>query len=142
MRRKYTSESDESDVDMTPMLDIVFIMLIFFIVSTSFLKEKGIEINRPSANPPAIPDPKPPQNVLITITANNQIQVGSGDAMRVVSAKQVGSNIESMKATNPKTMVIVKAHDISSVDTLMGVLNAAKKAGVPKNSISVSNYNK
>ncbi len=142
MRRKYRAEAEEADVDMTPMLDIVFIMLIFFIVSTSFLKESGIEINRPSANPPSIPEDRPPQNVLITITANNQIQVGTGDATRVVTPKQIGSNIESMKATNPKTVVIVKAHDISSVDTLMAVMNAAKKAGIPKDKISVSNYNK
>ena len=49
-RKKHTSADDEAQIDMTPMLDIVFIMLIFFIVTTSFVKEKGLEVNRPKEN--------------------------------------------------------------------------------------------
>ena len=52
MRKHRKHNEDETEVDMTPMLDIVFIMLIFFIVTTSFVKEDGIVINRPAANPP------------------------------------------------------------------------------------------
>lgn len=48
-RKKFHEQSNESDVDMTPMLDIVFILLIFFIVTTSFVREEGLEINRPKA---------------------------------------------------------------------------------------------
>jgi biopolymer transport protein ExbD len=140
MRRKFKSEADEADVDMTPMLDIVFIMLIFFIVTTSFTKEKGIEINRPSANQSSVPEDKAPENVLITIDMSNRILVGTGDNIRSINARQIRANIERTKAANPNTKVIVKAHDLSEVEILMDVMNAAKGAGIPKDSISVSNY--
>ena len=70
MRRKRIRE--ESNLDLTPMLDIVFIMLIFFIVTTSFIKESGIEVNRPNAET-AERDQK--GNILVAISENNEIFV-------------------------------------------------------------------
>ena len=73
MRRKRGKEPEESEVDMTPMLDVVFIMLIFFIVTASFIKEAGIDVNRPDA---PVTDTKPEDtNILIRISATDEIWI-------------------------------------------------------------------
>ena len=71
MRRK-TRKQEEAGIDLTPMMDIVFIMLIFFIVTTSFVKETGVDINRPNAET-AERDEK--GNILVAITATNEIWI-------------------------------------------------------------------
>ena len=75
MRKHRSHNEDETEVDMTPMLDIVFIMLIFFIVTTSFVKEDGIELNRPAANPPETPNESPTRPILIEINENSEVSI-------------------------------------------------------------------
>ena len=134
MRKKHTGAAEDAEVDMTPMLDIVFIMLIFFIVTTSFIRESGIEIQRPSGKTAATTKVK--ANVLITITSDDQIVIND----RVSDVRTVRANVERVLAESPDAAVIVQAHESADTDTLVQVVNAAKEAGIDK--VSVGTYTK
>ena len=100
MIKRRNRARDESTIDITPMLDIVFIMLIFFIVTTSFVKETGVEVNRPNAST-AVRDER--GNILIAITANDEIWIDK----RRVDLRSVRANVERLKAENPEGSVTV-----------------------------------
>ena len=87
-------EEEEATIDMTPMLDVVFIMLIFFIVTASFVKESGIDVNRPEASTAVKKDRA---NILVAISANNEIWINK----RRVDVRAVQANIERLRAENP-----------------------------------------
>ena len=129
MRRKRVRESQESEVDMTPMLDVVFIMLIFFIVTASFVKESGIDVTRPSA---ATAEMKQRGNILVAITANDQIWVDK----RQVDPRAVRANIERLHAENPQGAVVIQADKDSKNGLLVIVMDAARLAGVDNVSIA------
>ena len=90
MRRQRKQFDDETEVDMTPMLDIVFIMLIFFIVTTSFVKESGIDVNRPTAQ---TAERKERGHIIVSINPNGEIWIDK----RVVDIRAVRANIERMR---------------------------------------------
>ncbi|MEL6548372.1 MAG: biopolymer transporter ExbD [Myxococcota bacterium] len=123
--KRYRSEQDESEVDITPMLDVVFIMLIFFIVTASFVKESGVDVKRPSASSESEQKDKI-ENILVAITEQDEIYVDQ----RAVDVRTVRANIERMMAENPKASVIVQAHTNSRNELLVKVIDAAKLAGV------------
>ncbi len=123
MRRKRSRESDESEVDMTPMLDVVFIMLIFFIVTASFVKESGIDVTRP---PAATAERKERGNILVAITANDQIWIDR----RQVDPRALRANIERLHAENPGGSVVIQADVDSKNGLLILVMDAARSAGV------------
>lgn len=102
--RKFAKEQDEAEINMTPMLDIVFIMLIFFIVTASFVKERGLEQIKPppDTNQPPDDDKK---NCVIRITNANRVQFG----FREIDISSVRPNIEQCRATNPEAVVIIQA---------------------------------
>ena len=132
MRRKLldaATSNDDSMIDMTPMLDVVFIMLIFFIVTASFVKETGIEVERPSAK---TAESKNNASILIAISADNQIWIDK----RRVDIRSVRANVERLYAENPKASVIVQADKKSLVETLTGVTDAAREAGVKNVSVA------
>ena len=114
---------DEAQIDLTPMLDVVFIMLIFFIVTASFIKEAGIEVNRPEAS---TAEPKENVNILVAISATNEIWMDK----RRIDASAVRANIERLHAENPKGAVVIQADNESNTETVAGVLDAAREAGV------------
>jgi biopolymer transport protein ExbD len=114
---------DEAQIDLTPMLDVVFIMLIFFIVTASFIKEAGIEVNRPEAS---TADPKENVNILVAISATNEIWMDQ----RRIDARAVRANIERLHAENPKGAVVIQADNESNTETVAAVLDAAREAGV------------
>jgi biopolymer transport protein ExbD len=114
---------DEAQIDLTPMLDVVFIMLIFFIVTASFIKEAGVEVNRPEAS---TSDPKENVNILVAITATNEIWMDN----RRIDVRAVRANIERLHAENPKGAVVIQADNESNTETVAGVLDAAREAGV------------
>ena len=120
---KKTSEEDESAIDITPMLDVVFILLIFFIVTATFIKEAGIDVNRPDA---ATAVKKEKANILIAISANNEIWIDR----RKIDIRSVRPNIERLHAENPKGTVVIQADKESKTDTLIQVMDAAREAGV------------
>jgi biopolymer transport protein ExbD len=122
-------ELDQSEVNLTPMLDVVFIMLIFFIVTASFVKEAGIEVSRP---PAATAERQERGNILIAITSNNQIWIDR----RQVSAKALRSNIERLHAENPGGSVVIQADEKSENGLLVQVMDAARLAGVKNVSLA------
>jgi biopolymer transport protein ExbD len=116
-------EDNASEIDLTPMLDVVFIMLIFFIVTASFIKEAGIEVNRPEASTST---KKKNVNILVAVSATNEIWIDK----RRVDRRAVRSVIERMHAENPKGAVVVQADLASTTDTVTSVIDAARAAGV------------
>jgi len=114
---------DEAQIDLTPMLDVVFIMLIFFIVTASFIKESGIEVNRPEAS---TSQPKENVNILVAISATNEIWMDQ----RRIDVRSVRANIERLHAENPKGAVVIQADNQSNTETVAAVLDAAREAGV------------
>ena len=128
LTRRHVEEADD-DVDMTPMLDIVFIMLIFFIVTASFVKESGIDVNRPSA---ATAEIKAQGNILVAITDNDQVWVDN----RQVDPRALRANIERLHAENPQGAVVIQADKNSKNGLLVQVMDAARLAGVLNVSIA------
>jgi len=124
MRRlRIQAEEEESSIDITPMLDVVFIMLIFFIVTATFIKEAGIDVNRPDAAT-AVKQEK--ANILIAINANNEIWIDR----RQVDIRSVRPNIERLHAENPQGSVVIQADKESKTEFLIKVMDAARSAGV------------
>ena len=115
--------TEESEIDITPMLDVVFIMLIFFIVTATFIKEAGIDVNRPDAAT-AVKQEK--ANILIAIGPNNDIWIDR----RQVDIRSVRPNIERLHAENPQGSVVIQADKESKTDTLIQVMDASRQAGV------------
>ena len=124
-------EESSSEINLTPMLDVVFIMLIFFIVTASFVKEAGIDVNRPDA-PTAIKQEK--ANILVAIGSNNEIWIDR----RRVDPRAVRANIERLHAENPEGSVIIQADKRAFTETLVGVMDSARQAGVFNVSIAAS----
>jgi biopolymer transport protein ExbD len=129
MRRRRAREEDESEVNLTPMLDVVFIMLIFFIVTASFVKEAGIDITRP---PAATAERKERGNILVAITDNDQIWVDR----RQVDPRALRANIERLHAENPQGSVVIQADKDSKNGLLVQVMDAARLAGVSSVSLA------
>ena len=123
MRRRRVRPAEEDEVNLTPMLDVVFIMLIFFIVTASFVKEAGIDITRP---PAATAERKERGNILIAITANDQIWIDR----RQVDPRALRANIERLHAENPEAPVVIQPHPESRTETMIHIMDSARLAGV------------
>ncbi len=129
MRRRRARETEESEVNLTPMLDVVFIMLIFFIVTASFVKESGIDVNRPDA---ATAEMKERGNILVAITESGQIWIDK----RQVDPRALRANIERLHAENPQGAVVIQADENSRNKYLVMAMDAARLAGVKNVSIA------
>lgn len=129
MRRRYCQDDDEAAIDLTPLMDIVFIMLIFFIVTTSFIKESGVDVNRPSAN---TAERKEHGNILIAITANDEIWMDK----RPVDIRAVRANVERLKAESPEASVVIQADKDSKNGLLVQVMDQVHLAGILNISIA------
>jgi biopolymer transport protein ExbD len=126
------SDDDENEINLTPMLDVVFIMLIFFIVTASFIKEAGIDVNRPDA-PTA--ERVEDANILIAISPNDEIWIDR----RLVDPQAVRANIERLHAENPKGSVVIQADKKSTNEMLVTIMDASRAAGVYNISIAALN---
>jgi biopolymer transport protein ExbD len=129
MRGNRRRESAQSEVNMTPMLDVVFIMLIFFIVTASFVKEAGVDVIRPPAQTAVSKDKG---NILIAITENGQIWIDR----RQVDPRSLRANIERLHGENPNGAIVIQADRKSQNHLLVAVMDAAKAAGVNKIAIA------
>ncbi|WP_111643215.1 ExbD/TolR family protein [Marinimicrobium alkaliphilum] len=126
-RRKKGRKAEEgNDIDLTPMLDVVFIMLIFFIVTASFVREMGLDVNVPEDS-----DQPPPEdaerNIMVRITSDNQIWMDD----RRVDEQAVRSNIERLRAEFPQAAVIIQAESAANARTYVSVADAARAAQAP-----------
>ena len=119
----FSYELEDNEINMTPMLDVVFIMLIFFIVTASFIKEAGIDVDRPDA-PSA--DSQDDAAILIAISPNDEIWIDR----RQVEPNQVRGMIKRLHQENPKGSIVIQADEESTNEALVIVMEAAKQAGV------------
>ncbi|MFP5358856.1 MAG: ExbD/TolR family protein [Gammaproteobacteria bacterium] len=129
MARKRLRTEDEAAIDLTPMLDVVFIMLIFFIVTTSFVKEAGIDVNRPSAK---TAERKEKGNILIAIRENGDVWIDK----RVVDLRAVRANVERLHAENPEGAVVIISDKAAQTGVLVEVMDQVRLGGVENVSIA------
>ena len=115
--------AEESNVDITPMLDVVFIMLIFFIVTATFVKESGIDVDKPEAATAVVQEKA---NILVAIDAEDRVWINR----REVDIRSVRSIIERLHAENPKGTVVIQADRDSRNEVLVQVMDASRRAGV------------
>lgn len=129
MRRKRARQEEDADIDITPMLDIVFIMLIFFIVTATFVKESGIDVTRPDAET-AIKQNR--VAILIAIRDNNEIWINR----RKVDLASVRANIEKLHAENPQGGAVIQADRQAETGVLVEIMDQVRLAGVGAISIA------
>jgi len=127
--RFLVATEEESQVDLTPMLDVVFIMLIFFIVTSTFVKESGVDVTRPNAETAV---PTDASSIQIGITSNNQIYFDK----RLVDKRAVRANIEKGLAESPGAAIIIIADALSNTETLIEVMDQSRLAGAENVSIA------
>ena len=124
--RKLAREQDQggAEIDLTPMLDVVFIMLIFFIVVASFIKEAGVEVNRPDNNQPD--NPEDSTSILVEVASDNQIWMEN----RRVDIRAVRANIQRLLAEDPEAPVTIKVEKGAEAGIVVDVADAARESGV------------
>ena len=134
MRRAPISQAvaEEEEINITPMLDVVFILLIFFIVTANFIKEPGLEVNRPDSE-----TAEPTENAAILIAVGNAGEIYMDG--RRIDKRQVKANVVRLLAENPQGSVVIQADEKATADT-MAVMDGAREAGVYNISLA-SNLN-
>jgi biopolymer transport protein ExbD len=131
MARRH-ARSEDAEINITPMLDIVFIMLIFFIVTTSFTKETGAAISKPLAEQAVS---LRNGTILIGVKSNDDIWMSK----RLIELREVRSMVEQARAENPKGSVVIVADKNSRIGTVTQVMDQVKMAGVQGIAISAEN---
>jgi len=131
-RRDLFEDNDDSTIDMTPMLDIVFIMLIFFIVTTSFVREAGIDINKPIAKSSQKKEKN--NNIMVAITEEEAIWIDK----KQIDIRSLRANIQSLAASagDKKSNVIIQADKKAKTGVLVDVMDQIKMAGIENISIA------
>jgi biopolymer transport protein ExbD len=128
---KRRREADDSQIDLTPMLDVVFIMLIFFIVTASFVNEIGLDINRPPTSDQPPPDSKN-TNIVFRVSESNEIKLEG----RRIDVRSVRANVERLHAEKPEAKVVINAHPKAKTETYVLISDQAREAGVYDISLS------
>ena len=131
-RRKAVIGEENEEIDLTPMLDVVFIMLIFFIVTATFVKEIGLDVNSPDKNQNVKDADK--QSIVVQITNRDGIRIRGRD----IDFRSVRANIERLHAENPEAPVVVQPHPDSTTETMIHVMDSARQAGVYNVSIAAT----
>ena len=116
-------DEQESEIDLTPMLDVVFIMLIFFIVTAVFVKEPGVDVTRPEAATAIIPEAA---SIFVAVTPSNEIWIDGS----LVDRAAVRAEIERLRSENPEGGLVIQADQQARNELLIAVMDAAKQAGV------------
>ena len=124
--------AEEEEIDLTPMLDVVFIMLIFFIVTATFVKENGLDVNSPDKN--NTPQDADKKSIVVQISSRARIALRGRD----IDFRSVRANIERLHAENPEAPVVVQPHPESTTETMIHVMDSARQAGVYNVSIAAS----
>jgi biopolymer transport protein ExbD len=130
MRQRLSRKREEAEINITPMLDVVFILLIFFIVTTSFVSEFGVDVDRPTNAP--VQEQDQDQIIAVRIDENDQIFVQE----RLVDVRAVRANIESGLALQPAAAVVVIADRLADAGLLVRVVDQARVAGAQNVSLA------
>ncbi len=123
-RSRQASKAEDVEMDMTPMLDVVFILLIFFIVTAVFVKEPGVDINKPlwtqdlNAEKPSI---------MVAVANDNQIWINK----KIVPLAGVSTVLEKMKAENPKAEGVIQGDQLAKIGTVLDVQDIFLSIGIP-----------
>ena len=131
MRHQHDDESGELAINLTPLIDMVFILLIFFMVTSSFVKETGVEVDRPSAATATI---KQQAAILIGVTAVGEVWIDN----RRVDVRAVRANVERLHAENPEGAVVIMADREAPTGVVIRVLDQSRLAGVESVSIAAT----
>ncbi len=131
-RRKIAEEPAE--IDMTPMLDVVFILLIFFVVTATFVQESGIDINRPPITDQPPPQEQQIRTLVFRIAENNSVWMEG----RRIDVRSVRANVERAHAESPQTRIIIEAHPRSKTATFVLISDQAREAGVQDIALSTA----
>jgi len=126
-------EDDENEINLTPMLDVVFIMLIFFIVTASFLRESGLDVNRPDDNQPQVLQEEEGA-ILVIIDETDDIWIDN----RIVDPRAVRANVERLHAEDPDRPLVIQTARTSTAEALVAVMDAARQADVYNISIAAA----
>lgn len=128
-RRSIDATAESNEVNLTPMLDVVFIMLIFFIVTTSFVKESGVEIERPESSAAT---PRPDAQVLVAVSSEGAVWVDGGP----VDVHRVGQQVADMLSEDGS--VVIQADRESTTGLLIEVMDRLREAGVDQVAVAAS----
>jgi biopolymer transport protein ExbD len=129
------AEEEESEINLTPMLDVTFIMLIFFIVTAVFVKEPGVDVTRPEATTAITPEHG---SIYVAITPSDEVWI-DGDQ---VDMNSVRGELDRLKAENPEGGVVIEADQKAHNQILLAVMDAAKQAGITEITIAAGENNK
>ncbi len=129
MPRVNRRDRDESEINITPMLDVVFIMLIFFIVTTSFVKETGIEVIRPDAETGEL---KQRGNILVGVRKNGEVWINKAN----IELPAVRNTIERLKSENPEGEIVIVADEAANSEVVINVMDQLAQAGILNVSIA------
>ncbi|MGK0267456.1 MAG: biopolymer transport protein ExbD [Paraglaciecola sp.] len=129
--KRHSDNNEEAEINMTPMLDIVFIMLIFFIVTTSFVKESGISVNTPKAQTASRQDQA---NIFIAITRDGQVWIDK----RPIDIRALRTVVARLHAENPAGSVVIQSDRDSATHTLVEVMDQVRLAGIEKIAIAAN----
>jgi biopolymer transport protein ExbD len=132
--RRPTQQEEEKVADLTPMLDVVFIMLIFFIVTATFIKETGIEVNRPDTKTAQF---KKTVSLLVAVSPDSAIWIDK----KKVDIRNVRPLMERLHAENPKGGLVIQADMDSKVEKVLAIMDAARTIGIGQVAIAGENTN-
>ncbi len=132
--RRPTQQEEEKVADLTPMLDVVFIMLIFFIVTATFIKETGIEVNRPDTKTAQF---KKTVSLLVAVSPDSSIWIDK----KKVDIRNVRPLMERLHAENPKGGLVIQADMDSKVEKVLAIMDAARTIGIGQVAIAGENTN-
>lgn len=130
-RKNKLESTEETDVDITPMLDVVFIMLIFFIVTASLVKESGFSVNKPAAS---LPSKVINKSIVLEINANDEIRIQN----RLIQQAAIKSTMIRMLAEDPSAVVSVRLHPNTTTKAMVGAIDGIRSANIPLPSVSLS----
>ena len=132
-RKTVLYDQDSTSVDLTPMLDVVFIMLIFFIVTAAFIRESGLDVPLP----PSTDVTSESQSIVFKVTANNEIWLNG----RVIDIRSVRSNVERFRAENPLASVVINADPLAKTKIYSEIADQAYLAKVSGVALNLSDEN-
>lgn len=128
---KRRKAEDDSQIDLTPMLDVVFIMLIFFIVTASFVNETGLNVDRPPTSDQPPPDSEN-TNIVFRVSESNDITLEG----RRIDIRSVRANVERLHAEKPEAKVVINSHPKAKTEVFVMISDQAREAGVYDISLS------
>lgn len=128
-----SANEEEADIDITPMLDVVFIMLIFFIVTASFVKEEAIDINKPPASD-SPPDADAPRPIVVEINKLSEVRI----ANRLLDYRRIKPTITRLKAESPESSVIVKVDPKAKTKAIIQAIDGIRQAKVERPTITMT----